>query len=427
MKVNIKSLVTHGLLIGALAFLFSLIISLLAAEFIIKNLYPQRTHKIAKAESVQIFAEDANIPFTLKKDAKNIPHIGYTHEFFNSISTNSQGTRGADFTVEKKDKTFRILILGDSMTFGWGVEDNQTFTYFTEQYLNELAAKNNFDTKFEVINAGFADAKTLDTYYVYLKNTGLTFQPDLIIVNFFPYNDISDLTEMTWTETDNQGLPQKVFSNREKVKDGHLASRAKTEWKYEIPVLRNWHMAILFFNAMEKGSPDLVQKIKDKLGIVNDDFSNKSTESWECLKLMKPKLCPKYTLDEYSKSQTLIKGLSELAQNNQKQFLLTIMAAPIQALPLSREAGRKDSLPVAEPQRSIRAFLEEQKIDYFDLLETLSTPSSKNFFYERDGHLTSKGTQQVGASLAVYIAQKYFPNLAIDNLFYENFIDKPGN
>ncbi|HEB53493.1 MAG TPA: hypothetical protein ENI87_09590, partial [bacterium] len=43
------------------------------------------------------------------------------------LRTNSLGLRGPDVAVPKPPGTFRIVMLGDSVTFGWGVDDEVTF------------------------------------------------------------------------------------------------------------------------------------------------------------------------------------------------------------------------------------------------------------------------------------------------------------
>jgi hypothetical protein len=51
------------------------------------------------------------------------------------------------------------------MTFGWGVEDNETFSYVLERNLNAAAGEIGVSKKFEVINAGFRGGFTLDGFY----------------------------------------------------------------------------------------------------------------------------------------------------------------------------------------------------------------------------------------------------------------------
>src|SRR6185295_19417304 len=43
------------------------------------------------------------------------------------VHINAQGTRGPEFQVPKPAGTFRILSLGDSRTFGWGLADEETY------------------------------------------------------------------------------------------------------------------------------------------------------------------------------------------------------------------------------------------------------------------------------------------------------------
>ena len=64
---------------------------------------------------------------------------------------NSKGTRGPEFTEEKPPNTIRIITLGDSTTFGWGLADDETWPAKLEEYLQkEVGAKK----EIEVINAG---------------------------------------------------------------------------------------------------------------------------------------------------------------------------------------------------------------------------------------------------------------------------------
>ena len=49
------------------------------------------------------------------------------------------------------DDAFRILVLGDSFTFGYGVENDETYSVQLQNLLNER-----LDRTVEVVNAGFA-------------------------------------------------------------------------------------------------------------------------------------------------------------------------------------------------------------------------------------------------------------------------------
>ena len=52
------------------------------------------------------------------------------------IRSNSLGFRGPEITSQKQANTFRILIFGDSSSFGWGVNQDETFAALLPQYLS---------------------------------------------------------------------------------------------------------------------------------------------------------------------------------------------------------------------------------------------------------------------------------------------------
>lgn len=93
-------------------------------------------------------------------------------------STNSKGLRSREFPIEKDEKTFRIICLGDSTTFGYGVSDKDTYPARLEEML--LAKARN--RRFEVINAGIPGHTSRDGL-IFLEKSLLNYYPDLIIVS----------------------------------------------------------------------------------------------------------------------------------------------------------------------------------------------------------------------------------------------------
>ncbi|MBI5184287.1 MAG: SGNH/GDSL hydrolase family protein [Nitrospinae bacterium] len=98
---------------------------------------------------------------------------------------NSYGLRDREYSLEKPEGVFRILILGDSMTFGHGINRlENTFPKLLERSLNE----NSPLTRFEVINAS-GPGWGSDTELYFLYESGMAFDPDMVIVSYF-FNDI---------------------------------------------------------------------------------------------------------------------------------------------------------------------------------------------------------------------------------------------
>jgi lysophospholipase L1-like esterase len=89
---------------------------------------------------------------------------------------NQYGLRGSDFPSTKPTGQRRVLVLGDSFTFGEGVRWPDTFTVQLETLLR---AETGLDVA--VLNAGIPAWSTSDEI-AYLAAKGITFEPDLIVV-----------------------------------------------------------------------------------------------------------------------------------------------------------------------------------------------------------------------------------------------------
>jgi len=123
------------------------------------------------------------------------------------IQTNEKHLRRAkNLPYEKPENTFRILCLGDSILFGFGANNEETFTYYLEKILNKKFR----GTTFEVINAA-APGWGLLEYYLFLKNEGYKYSPDLIITTTF----IDDVTHLLDTRIEFKGLRHERTSNNE--------------------------------------------------------------------------------------------------------------------------------------------------------------------------------------------------------------------
>jgi len=102
---------------------------------------------------------------------------------------NSLGLRGPETDAAKPADAFRILVLGDSVAFGWGAEEESTFTCQLQQLLNQAGS----NKQFRVWNAGVPGYATWQEL-AYLIEKGQAFQPDMILVAFL-FNDVDGNNE----------------------------------------------------------------------------------------------------------------------------------------------------------------------------------------------------------------------------------------
>lgn len=100
-----------------------------------------------------------------------------------NVKTDSHGLRShVERTFEKPTGTYRILVLGDSITFGWGASYEKTFCHLLEQSLNANPPLSG--RKFEVINTGVGNTNT-SMEVEYFRTEGIKFQPDYVLVGWF--------------------------------------------------------------------------------------------------------------------------------------------------------------------------------------------------------------------------------------------------
>ena len=95
------------------------------------------------------------------------------------VSINSHGLRDREYSEAKPPGVYRIVMLGDSTTFGWGVTEEQTVAKILERELNKAGNR-----RFEVLNAGVGNYGTVQEYNHYLTYDR-AFHPDLVILEYF--------------------------------------------------------------------------------------------------------------------------------------------------------------------------------------------------------------------------------------------------
>ena len=125
----------------------------------------------------------------LKQDSKN-PAIGHIHRprarailMGVPVQINSEGFRDDDYSVERNQK-YRIIFLGDSLTFGWGVRKEDSFEDRLEKTLNDRHPT-------EIINFGTGNYNTEQEVNLFIEK-GLKYRPDKAVLFYF-INDAEPL------------------------------------------------------------------------------------------------------------------------------------------------------------------------------------------------------------------------------------------
>jgi len=98
-----------------------------------------------------------------------------------SFTTDSNGIRSVvEIPYKKAKDEYRILVIGDSWVFGFGVNDDEVFCYRLENLLHKKYP----DRKITVINGG-CPAYCAAQGFIFLQKRGMKYNPDLVIVKGF--------------------------------------------------------------------------------------------------------------------------------------------------------------------------------------------------------------------------------------------------
>lgn len=98
---------------------------------------------------------------------------------------NARGFRGPDFTIQKKKGTKRIVVLGDSSSFGWGAAEDATFARRIEAILNLTNEKE----QWEVVNLS-VPAYSLYQMERLFVTFGADLAPDIVLIYAGAWNDL---------------------------------------------------------------------------------------------------------------------------------------------------------------------------------------------------------------------------------------------
>jgi lysophospholipase L1-like esterase len=102
-----------------------------------------------------------------------------TEQFQTFVRINQKGLRDREHTYERPDDSGRILVLGDSFAWGYGVEESERFSQLLESSLDV-----------EVINSGVSGYST-DQELLWFQDEGIKYDFDLVIL-VFTGNDVGD-------------------------------------------------------------------------------------------------------------------------------------------------------------------------------------------------------------------------------------------
>ncbi len=150
----------------------SAVIIIAIAELYLRSAMPHLSpHKLLRYSNIPGLVNELN-PNTKIKFEGLFVKIPPT-----TIEISSQGLRDCEYSYAKLKNTKRIAILGDSIAFGWGVENVQCFPRLLENTLNLSFGK----VKFQVLNFA-VPGYNLEQELITLREKVLKFNVDYVLI-----------------------------------------------------------------------------------------------------------------------------------------------------------------------------------------------------------------------------------------------------
>lgn len=351
-------------------------------------------------------------------------------EYDVDIAINSDGLRDLQReTLDKPAGVFRILLLGDSYVEGLRVPLEETFGKVLEQQLNAGASAGQ---RVEVISVGVSGWGT-DQELLWLREHGAAYQPDLVLLAFFPGNDFQNNSEAL--EVENMGSVQKPFFH---LDDGELALRYFPFDPAAVPQLPQtgtssgdaasprpglssqavWlkeHSALYRFAgpALAGGAPDLARSLADR-GLLERSLLRGETPADTipvAYGVYRDSLSDDWT-NSVALTGALVGEMRSEAEKFGAPLAAVILTAPEQVYP-DRWQKRLDDNPamaayiwdLEQSNRLAADLFQQENVPYLDLLSAFraQVESGDLLHLRRDGHWTPAGERLAGEVMADWL------------------------
>jgi len=276
-----------------------------------------------------------------------------TSEYVMSMKHNSLGFRDSEHLKKRSEEITRVVIIGDSFTYGWGVDQDQTYSALLQPLLDAAGERQH-----EIFNMGIPDTGTVEAQQI--AQIAMAFDPQIIV--------LAMLLEDRWAVNGND-----LVDNARKAR-GEQASTAGRQPSAGVPTSIHNLLAgnsALYAYIMTRGGNAMRRQT---IGMREKKNRQELDASWE-----------------------LTTGL--LAELNDQAKAANVTFA-VMRCPFYFDAQR------GEPDRISRWLAElghDFEIPALDLLPGMQQLDTGSLYYQRDGHWTPAGNEAAAAIITPFI------------------------
>lgn len=305
------------------------------------------------------------------------------------ISINSLGLRDYEYPHKKPKNVFRVLVLGDSFSEAFQVPLEKSFTKQMELFLN--SGQSNQYAKIEVINTGVSGYGT-DNEFLFFQSEGYKYQPDVVLLAFCICNDVrNNGHELEKLSAGGDRKPYFIFEENGMVlknypfeRDGNILT------KFKLFLNRNVRSYAFLRETWDRMK---YQKRVGRIGMPLDLhlYGEQYSQDWENAWLVTKGLIQRLEIEAKKSGAELLVALIPTGFQVHSQFW-------DKALEIFPEMRNK-TWNLDKPNRILRAFLDEENIQYIDLLPEFreqAEDGQEEFYLLSDGHWNERGHQLAG-------------------------------
>ena len=310
-----------------------------------------------------------------------------TREWDVSIRINQRGLRDREQPVP--DPGGRVLLVGDSMAFGWGVELEETFGFRAEELLA--------DSGIRIVKAGMVGTGTLDQRR-WLEAHLEELEPDQVVVAFYVGNDFVDVAR--------GGVEGQLF-----IDDGLLV-RSPPDGKQ--PTTLAGLIAGLVRRSMLAQKIQQVHWSRMPLPESPGDREHRGLTAadrwlWEFARtyLAEP---PADVAEMVSRTLAELDGIADLCAERGVQLRVLVIPRSIEVYEWEQFRWIKafdlaeDELDVERPHRELAAWAAPRQVPLLDLLPGFQEhPREERLFFYPDSHLNPRGHAVIAEALAWWL------------------------
>lgn len=297
-----------------------------------------------------------------------------TTEFASTWRINEDGYRGPR-AGERGPAAFRIAALGDSFTFGYGVEEEDAWPRRLEATLDEGRSPS---ARVEVANLGVGGYGTFHEV-AWLERVEQKVRPDLAVVEFYVGNDPADNAR---------------FAQRGAQRNGVAVSTELDPGAGRVETIKRWMGSRLHLFALVSSRAD---ELLVRLG------ARRLVYPFEMEVLLKR---PPPVVDiAWRATDDALRRLAELSRRRGLKILVAVIPMRHQVSEMAwqrllRHYGGPSAAPGFDrdgPQGIVRALCEREGLPLFDLMAGFREEAARlgvdgrEFYWSRDQHFNGRG------------------------------------